>query len=198
MGILLNIDYNSQRDNKDFNGKFKAYWQCFSTSAWMFMSYFCNEIIAKDDDELAKYLDDIEFSIGLSGIGEQIKRKYNWIKGRTSLWWLVQKAGIEKWLNAREIKGKITFHDCDLNYDILNSVINTYGPVIIGTNKIGKLSGGHIILLIGFDENGKICHDPFGDAKMNYKNIEGKNVQYTDEYLKKYTGKKVRCMYWSK
>jgi hypothetical protein len=162
------------------------------------MSYFCNEIEANDDEGLSRYLDDIEITIGTPGIGEVVKRKYDWIMGRTSLWWMVQKEGIEKWLNEREIKGKIIFRDCDLDYNQLSSILDKHGPIILGTNKIGGLPGGHIILLIGHDEQGKFCHDPFGDAKMNYKNIEGKGVRYLDEYLIQYTGQNVRCMYWKK
>jgi len=191
-----NIKYNSQRDNYSFKGKFKAWWQCFSTSSWMFMSFYSGLIDGKDDNGLSIYLDDVETKVGKPGIGEIIKRKYKWITGGTSFWWLVQKAGIGKYLNADGIEGKAIFIDRIINYEKLRTLIKR-GPVILQTKKIGRLPSGHIILAIGYDKSGIICHDPFGNAMTFYSDKDGKAVKYPDDYLRLFTGEKIRCIYWS-
>lgn len=184
------IEYNSQRDNIDFGGKFPGWHQCFTTCAWMFMSFYVKDIVGSDDDRLAVYFDDVEEYVGTPGIGEKIKQKFNWIAGKTSYWWLVQQAGIQKWISLYGVKGKAKFFENkDFNkiYDYL-----LYGPVILGTKKLGGLKGGHIILAVGIDDNGKdiICHDPYGDANTNYKNKNGKYVIYKKDMLMKHVGKK--------
>ena len=70
------INYNSQRDNISFAGKFPGFWQCFTTCSWMLMSYYCDKIKAGDDKGLSLYLDDVEAIVGKPGIGEKIKNKY--------------------------------------------------------------------------------------------------------------------------
>jgi hypothetical protein len=188
------IKYNSQRDNISLGG-FRAYWQCFSTSAWMFMSFYSPDIDATNDTKLSIYLDDVEDSIGNPGIGEIVKRKYNWITGRTSFWWLVQKEGIEKWLWHVGIKGVVFFSDKQTDFDNLRKLVDN-GPVILQTNKLGGLKGGHIILAVGYTDNALICHDPYGNCMTNYKDHNGAYVAYPDEVLMKATGEKIRCLYW--
>lgn len=194
--MKYDIDYNSQRDNYSFNGKFKGFIQCFSTSSFMLMSYFSNNM--KGDDRLKEYVDDVESTVGKPGIAEKVKKKFNWITGRTSLWWLVQKYGIEKWLWNNGVEGDCIFSDCEHSIYKLPELLKI-SPVILGTNKIGGLKGGHIILVIGYESGVFICHDPYGNARHNYKDHNGDSVEYTLEYLKKYTDMKngkIRCMYW--
>ena len=193
--IKHNIAYNSQRDNIDFAGKFPGFWQCFTTCAWMLMSYYCDKYRAHDDDMLALYLDDVEAIIGKPGIGEKIRNKYNWIKGHTSEWWLVQQNGIEAWLWRQGSRGNAVFRDLTVPFDDLRSIIDG-GPVILGTKKLGGLPGGHIILAIGYTDEGIICHDPYGNAVTGYRSAAGGGVLYGDAYLRKFTGEKIRCMYW--
>lgn len=192
--IKHEISYNSQRNNFDFKGKFKAWNQCFSTCAWMLMSFYSKKIDGKDDESLARYVDDVESTVGKPGIGERVKRKFNWISGRTSYWWLVQKDGIDEWLSVRGVEGKPIFRE-NLIFDDLYGLIEK-GPVIIGTKKLGGLPGGHIILAVGHDGENIICHDPFGDANTFYKNKKGKFVAYGKKMLKESTGCNVTCMYW--
>ena len=53
------------------------------------------------------------------------------------------------------------------------------GPVIIGTNKMGGLPGGHIILAVDNTPDGKFyCNDPYGDANTGYKDPNGASVIY--------------------
>jgi len=190
------IGYNFQGNNLNFLKKFSGWWQCMTTSAWMLMSLYSGNIKATDDNALAAYLDDVEAEIGKPGIAEWVKRKYSWIKGRTSLWWLVQKHGIEKWLWHQGIRGTAKFYNKTMTYEILLRVLPDH-PVMIGTNKIGGLPGGHIILAIGFDENQNIiCHDPAGNATTKYKNRNGSMVVYPVEYLHKFTCDKFYALHW--
>ncbi len=47
---------------------------------------------------------------------------------------------------------------------------------------------GHIITLIGYNEQGYIVHDPWGDAYTNYSNTEGKRLLYSYSYLDQVAG----------
>lgn len=190
---MRTIKYNSQRDNINVGG-FRPFWQCFSTASFMLMSFYSSKIRAFDDGMLSLYLDDVEASVGKQGIGEEIRKKYKWITGRTSFWWLVQRAGIQKWLDREGMKGTVVFRE-NVPFGELKGILKDR-PVIIQTYKIPPLRGGHIILAVDTDENYIICNDPFGDARTKYRNHNGKNVRYNDGWLKRYTGNKVRCIYW--
>ena len=187
------IDYNKQRDNVNFKGKFSGWWQCFSTSAWMFMSFYTDRIRATNDDDLGIYVDDVEALVGEPGIAEEVMRKIKWITGSSSIWWEVQKAGIEKWLIRSGVEKDIIY-DPKMPFDELRARL-VKGPVILGTSKMGGLSEGHVILAVGATEDAIECHDPFGDALTYYRNDNGKYVIYQDKYLRKFTGEKIRCIY---
>lgn len=189
------IKYNSQRDNIDFGGKFKGNCQCFSTCSWMFMSYYSSKIAAFDDGMLSKYVDDVETTVGKKGIGEQVKERFRWITGRTSYWWLINKYGIEKWLWREGINGNAVFKDKNISFNNLTKLVDN-GPVILQTKKMGSLHGGHIILAVGYTESHIIVADPYGNALTNYKDHNGENVLYHKDWLKKYTGSMIRCIYW--
>lgn len=195
--MIHKIKYNSQRNNNDFKGKFKAWWQCFSTSAWMFMSFYTDNIDGADDSGLAEYLDDVEDSIGKPGIGEAVKQRIKWIKGNSSYWWAVQQAGIDAWLKRNGVNGVTLFKDKTVAYYDLKAILQ-YGPVILQTDKMGGLKGGHIILAVGCQSGAIVCHDPFGNALTRYRDINGANVVYDDGFLIKYTGDMVRCIYLQK
>jgi hypothetical protein len=162
----------------------------------MLLSFWSKDIDGSDDQLLSEYLDDVESTIGNPGIAEKVKRKYNWIRGRTSLWWLVHKEAVEKWLWQRGIKGESVFHDKSVPFDTLPELIEKYGVIVLGTKKMGGLPGGHIILAVGYTDTDIICHDPFGNANTNYKNHDGSYVQYSKNFLEKYAGKTIRCLYW--
>lgn len=190
--ILHKVVYNSQRNNINFNGKFSGWRQCFTSCAWMLMSYYSKDIKGGDDEALSIYFDDVEDSVGHPGIGERIKMKFKWIRGKTSYWWKVQQEGIEHWLWQRGVKGNAIFQK-KIKFQDLYRLIQE-GPVIIGTKKMGGLKGGHIILCVGKN----VYHDPFGDAKTNYRSHIGANVVYPREFLEKYTGEEILCIYWKK
>jgi hypothetical protein len=188
---MREIDYNSQRDNFNFDGGFSGYKQCFSTCAWMFLSYYGQFYDGTDDAMLKNYVDEVEAEVGKAGIAEEIKKKYSWIKGKTSYWALVQQAAIQDYLPNKKIIFD-EFYDIE---DLRSLVIK--GPVIIHTSKIGGLKGGHIILLVDYLPNVDVfvVNDPFGDARSNYKNDNGKEIPYRFDWLKKYINRgKGKCL----
>ena len=198
---MREIGYNSQRDNFNFAGKFSAWLQCFSTCSWMLLSYYCEHIKADDDNGLMNYVDDVEAAVGSPGIGEKVRQKYNWIKGNTSLWWNVQKEGIEQYMWRDGHKGNALFHDATFPIYSLPAILKD-GPVIIGTDKMGGLPDGHIILLCDYDKERDvfIVNDPFGNARSNYSDHDGEAVKYSPYWLRQYSVYKkpdnVRCMFW--
>lgn len=185
MIVKHEIAYNSQRNNFNFAGKFSGYAQCFSTCSWMFMSFYTLTIDATNDKMLAKYVDDVEITVGTTpGLAEKIVKENKEIVGRSSLYWKVQQIGINMWLNNEKVEGSAI---CDLNmsfYNLKKTVEKQ--PIIIGTKKMGGLAGGHIILGVGCNDDSIICHDPYGDAQKQYKEYDGKYVYYEDKFLKKY------------
>lgn len=188
------VGYNSQRDNYSFFNTFPGWCQCFSTSAWMLLSFFSSKFKADDDNGLAQYVDDVEIAVGKPGIGEAIVRKYNWIKGNTSYWWLVQEAGITKWLNEAGVIGYAKFINGGNYQEISRELMN--GPVILQTNKLGGLPGGHIILLIGMDGDYYIVNDPYGDANTQYKEKNGKAVRYSKSLIYSVSGQTPLYISW--
>jgi uncharacterized protein YvpB len=47
---------------------------------------------------------------------------------------------------------------------------------------------GHIVTLIGYNHQGYLVHDPWGDAYTDYANTEGKRLLYSYNYLDKVAG----------
>jgi hypothetical protein len=161
----------------------------------MLMSFYTDKIDASDDNMLARYLDDVEIKVGEIGIGEKVFKE----NGFSSFWWSVQKAGIEKWLNGFGVSGHVVFRDKTIGfYDLKELLIP--GPVIIGTDKLGGLPGGHIMLAVGSTDTSLIAKDPYGDANTNYKNQNGDDVRYDFSFIMPHmiykTPDKIRCMYF--
>lgn len=167
------IGYNSQRGNATVNG-LHDYQQCFSTSAWMLMSHYSNKINATDDTGLASYVKYVETKLGPT-IEKVLHPSYHFS---------VQTAAIREKL--KDIPGKVV---CNLHahVDVLPNLLQD-GPVIIGTNKIGSLPNGHIILLVDYEKviHSFIVNDPFGEAMGKYKDHNGDSVLYPLEYILPY------------
>lgn len=174
------IGYNNQTDNITANG-LTAYSQCFSTCAWMFMSHYTENIKAEDDNGLYKYVMWLE-----TKVGPDLARKDRSINGQhLSLFWLVQKHGIKDYLYNNKCQQLLCFEDGSFPIAQLPDLVIQV-PVIIGTQKIGNLPGGHIILLTDYDKetNSFIVNDPFGNATTNYKDRNGNAVLYEYDWLK--------------
>lgn len=187
--IKHTVGYNSQRNNFNFAGIFSGYKQCFSTSSWMFMSFFSPLIKADDDSGLAWYLDQVENSVGEKGIAEQVMAKdKNIPKAGSSYWWTVQETGINYVIgehrkrNAVTSEGKAVFHYAG-TWDKFDELLKN-GPVIAGTHKMGKLPGGHIVLCIGKDDKYYYLNDPFGNPTTDYKDTNGNGIAVPIDYFK--------------
>ncbi len=181
---MRQIGYNTQRDNFDFGGQFKASCQCFSTSAWMLLSFFApSSYKANDDAFLARYVDDVSDAVGKPGVGEEIKENDHAIKGNTAYWWQVHKEAIRKWLVAGGIANpKVVFKDGDCSATELREALKI-SPVILGTNKMAGLPGGHIILLVDQTEDSFVVNDPFGNATTGYVDKNGSMVKYPKDWI---------------
>lgn len=164
---MREIGYNSQRNNIKVND-LGAYSQCFTTCNWMRMSYYCEYIKAEDDTKLADFLKQVE-----TEIGPQMERV-----AHPSLYFDVQAKCVTSFLNLMGVAGEDVF----LSGVSLNKLYNLLddGPVTIGTNKLGGLANGHIILAVDKD----VFNDPFGDANNNYKDYNGRAVIYRPEMIK--------------
>ena len=142
--------------------------QCFATSAWMFLSFYAPEKYRGDDDDaLSWFVGDVT----MKAASDEFE-------------WSAQAAMIQKYLDAAGV-GKTVKLGIDLNTgnpltpaDQLRALL-TAGPVIVGTKKMGNLPGGHIILAVDNAPDGDFfCHDPYGDARLNYSSADGKGVKY--------------------
>lgn len=206
--IIHKVGYNSQRNNFDFAGKFKGYQQCFSTSAHMFMSFYSKAIESNNDDQLAWYLDQVEASVGAKGIAEKIMRAIPGIpvKG-SSYWWKMQLAGINQVLAEHQknghvpVKGEAHWLDAG-SWEQLEEVLAD-GPVIVATNKMGGLEGGHIVLIVGVDrEKGTYyLNDPYGNPLSNYRDKNGECVEVPMNWFRIQCSRAtksdhVRFIYW--
>ena len=183
------VGYNSQRDNFDFGGQFRGSCQCFSTAAWMFISYIDPKFKANDDISLRAYVDDVSDIVGKPGIGEKIKKAYRFISGNSAYWWQVHKAALEARLGE-----KVVFRDGDMSEaEFVEAVMR--GPVIIGTNKMAGLPGGHIILATDRDR----YNDPYGNARTGYRDRNGANVEYPLDWIRPFIeynkGNKIRAIH---
>ncbi len=191
---MRNIGYNSQRDNFAFAGSLPGYVQCMSTAAWMFLSHYRPDVRAEDDQGLAAYVDDVEATVGRPGIGERVRERYKWITGRTSMWWLVHQAALQERIADRRVLFNEHFPIEQLPHTL------EAGPVIIGTNKMGGLPGGHIILLVDYDRDrrGFIANDPYGEATGGYRYANGAGTLYPYDWLLRYIdygNNAARCIY---
>lgn len=180
------IPYNSQRDNYGFK-TLGAWSQCFSTSSCMFLSYYIPE--PTNDAFVKAFIERIDLAINpKADLGAKIKQAYSWITKDMTLWWLSQKVAIESYLAKHNISPTLTFRESDGTFEELIAALKK-GPVIVGTNKLGGLPNGHIILLVDYEDKTKcfIAKDPFGNAYSGYKDTNGDNVCYPVEWFKNYT-----------
>ena len=143
---------------------------------------------------LATYVDDVEATVGRPGTGERVRERYKWITGKTSMWWLVHQAALQERIADRRVLFNEHFPIEQLPHTL------EAGPVIIGTNKMGGLPGGHIILLVDYDHerNAFVVNDPYGDATGNYLYAHGHGVRYGYDWLLQYIdygNNAARCIY---
>ena len=162
---MREIGYNSQINNIPVNG-IGGSSQCFATSAWMFLSFYCDKINAEDDKALSEYVKDV------TAHGAQ--REYEWTAQQTEIQKHIHDAGVagivKIGIDLDNDKGLLTVDQLKL--------LLLVGPVIIGTKKMAGLPGGHIILAVDYNDDGIICNDPYGNALTHYADKNGKGVVY--------------------
>lgn len=198
--MMRKVEYNSQRDNFSFAGQFPGWKQCFSTSAWMLISFFSPKANAKDDGQLAWYLDQVEAGIGETGIAEEVLKTKPYIAvSGSSYWFEVQRTAIEKILNIHGVQGQAVYRE-GVSWTELDEALKV-GPCIVGTMRMGGLPGGHIILVN--DREGEVysVNDPYGNPLTNYRDTNGEAVQLPKEFLKSACERaispgKIRFIYW--
>ena len=95
----------------------------------------------------------------------------------------VQTKVLEEYGVKSEFKYNLTFDDIDKE-------LKEKRPVVLGILQWGSLqypTGGHMIVVIGKDKNGYICHDPYGDLYDGYTSsvYNGRSVVYERYVLEK-------------
>ena len=181
---MLNIGYNSQRNNPAVQG-LSPHVQCFATSAWMFLSFYAPEKYPYNNDELLSYY---IMDVIRNGKDKEFE-------------WKDQAEMIQKYLDAAGVQKKVQLA-IDLNtgkgklkIDELETILKT-DPVIVGTKKMGGLPGGHIILAKGAVTDRVICcNDPYGNANCNYSSTDGNGVLYQYQMFDKNDPENIRGIY---
>jgi len=159
-GRVLPVRYFSQRDNYRDASR-----TCFSSSCAMLLEYLKPGTLPgeRGDD---KYVQTV------FGIGDT-----------TEQW--VQVSALKKYgVASRFVQNG--------SVDLLKREIDSGKPVPIGILHKGPSSapsgGGHWICVIGYDESGFICHDPWGklnDTTGNYDSTNGSSVHYSNSCIKR-------------
>jgi hypothetical protein len=182
--VIHQVGYNSQRDNFNFAGKFPGWKQCFSTSAFMFASFYSDKVDAKNEEQLKWYVDQAEAGVGVKGIAEKVIRKLPWIpKSGSSYWWDVHKDLLQYIFDVHEVKKNVVWYN-DAPFFSLDTSIGTGGPAIVGTSKMGGLPGGHIVLVIGIDDDSYYLNDPYGNPLSNYREHNGACIKVPKEWFR--------------
>lgn len=202
--VLLDIPYNTQRDNK-----FEPSSACNVTSLWMLLHEVCIKLDIEDDD-LIKYLEDSY--VGLvakkkcgSWVNSYVTRKeleqlwimLEWLgnvilcydevsnKPPTGLPDLVKKLGM---VGGEELKYEPPKQHITFKYRTVGSIMEKIDEghgVIIG----GKTTpSGHYFIAIGYiklnnDNIFLVVHDPWGDWTGAYKNHNGASRIYSFDSL---------------
>lgn len=167
----LSIRYNPQRDNA-----LRPSGACNVTSVQICLSPASNVT----DDELFRRANSPQMKAWVKKNYPKLEDRYFKEDRMNILWPVLEKL-------ARDEIGKeyvkwwepgVPFED--LMKKIRNEIDLGY-PCVIG----GKFTpSGHIVAVVGYNDRGLICHDPWGVAP-EYKNHNGAYVVYEYEYLKK-------------
>lgn len=182
---ILNTKWDSQRDNK-----IDPYKTCFPTSIaallrtleqLIFGGKGRDRFLREDSEDILiqELVDNRSFytrmSIKVAGSwAARYYPRYVWA------WW--------RWYINNKCPGYVARFKV-VTQEFLKMHVDAYGlPVIIGTK---LTASGHIVMMIGSDQNGFHCNDPYGNANNNYKDQNGFEVYYRDSMLPK----KINCLF---
>jgi|SRR6185436_19441663 len=182
VATLIQIVYNSQRDNDNWGGVLPYWAQCAYTSFIMFLSNWIS--IARTKEYETAYVDDTEALVGKPGIAEEAEKKYPWIKGRTGAWFYVHRDACAQRLAAAGVKGQMVCRAGEplgggrINYgttEEISAALKSGSPVVVSTKLTDQ---GHVVLIVGETFDAWILEDPYGDARTQYRDPNGHQVQY--------------------
>ena len=173
--IVKGVQYHSQRDNTTKDGVVNGHNMCQLTSLAMVMEHKGIEI-GNGDKQYEDKLYEIAKKLGMGG--EEL-----WKETRDVYQSIIEYLNKENKTNyginvLDEETVKTRFED------FAKSLIDQNIPVIAS----GNFPNGHVIVIVGYDKEGWIAHDPYGDANTKYKNTNGMYVRY--KYGDFYIGKK--------
>lgn len=157
----LQVIYNNQTDNFEFS-RLKPSAQCGYTSACMVLSYYIplagNDIFI---GEFVQYMDR-DFISGTS-------------KSRMGAVLANYPKVLNNYLKANKVQkeSKIRLHS-GTEHEI-KSIIDSGNPIMCSTM---LTTSGHYVVIIGYDDNNYIVHDPFGEFSFtsnSYIKVGGKS-----------------------
>lgn len=176
--LVPNVLYNSQRDNKIVEGISQGS-QCGYTSLAMILSQTKPEF--GSDAFVSKMVLEMEGKkqvfreAFLNGkIESYIKKLINVDKYRVGAFM----EAYQQYANSLNI-GSFRLVRSD-SPDLMKSVLDKGIPIMLGTI---ITASGHYVVVVGYDENGWIVNDPWGDGVGGYKNKDGKEKVYPYKWL---------------
>jgi hypothetical protein len=175
--IKLEINYNWQVDNNNFDAKFKGSAQCGATSCCLMLSAFIPE--ASTDKFIKSFIEVIDA---------------DWLSGKSKNRLSAFQANYEKPINQFLVKNnvikKAIVRPHSATLEEIHQALISGSPVMTSTMLTGD---GHYICIVGWDEATKsfIVHDPYGRfdfSKNKYAEVKdgvGAFVKYPFELLSK-------------
>lgn len=185
--ILLNdVEYFTQRDNK--KDPFRT---CYSTSMAMAMNYLLKTIGKSrahigccDGKQLEDFIYEQIYSEDTKKyIRENISKYGRWIlpyfNNSLQLTAAAECYVFNKFM--RDYGYKAEYKE-GVSRQTLEELLRFGLPQVLhGNYKSTSSIGGHIVCLVGLDEEGLFVHDPYGDAMKGYRTTKGDFVKYPDK-----------------
>ena len=163
--IVEGVKYFSQRDNETRDGKVNGHNMCNLTSLAMVM-----ESKGIDVGNGNKQYEDRLYEIAkeMNMGGEKLWERTSEVYKR-----------IIKYVNEKN-NNNYVIEIKDKKSDLINfeqkvkNLLDNDNPVIVS----GDFPMRHIVTIVGYDKEGWIVHDPYGNANTKYRDTNGKYVHY--------------------
>ena len=168
--LIDGIEYNSQRDNRH-----RPSGSCNVTSLQMMVQKFSKDHVT--DDQLWEVCNSNETKKwALEKVGSWVSQ---YIKNDT----LNQVHAVLAYSGNKFVNPD--YHilaTSNLNEDRIKKSLDNGFPVLVG---VKSTTSGHIVLIIGYNKEGFIVNDPWGNWNVKYKNFDGEKVVYSYQNMKK-------------